>query len=358
MRRLLATLGMAAAAAAALMFIFGFQPWQKPAERTLTTARPTRAALVESTVATGTVRSKVGAEVKVGAQISGVVSRLYVNVGDVVTKGQLLATLDDAALHARVQTLASDLEAALSEQRFADSERQRMEQLKGIVAGNAVESAKRNAEVRAAAVGQVRARLRDARIQLGHARITAPIAGNIASVSTNEGETVAASLAAPTFVTIVDLKRLEVHAYVDETDIGKVKTGMPVSVRLDAFPGTALNGVARAIYPKPQLVNNVVNYVVIVDLQGNEGLTIRPEMTARVSFILDRRDNALSLPRAALLRESGKDFVVVQGADGWTRRQVRIGLREPQRLEVLSGLREDELVLADAQAWKERETAK
>ena len=259
--------------------------------------RAVRRTLTVSTVAIGTVKPKVGAEVKVGSRLSGVVRELAVNVGDVVGQGDLLALLDDAEWRVRVAALEAEL-------------------------------------------GEAEAELAEARIQLGYTRITAPVGGTIASVSTYEGETVAASFAAPTFVTIVDLARLEVHAFVDETDVGRVHVGQPVTLRIDAFPGHELTGVVDAINPKAELVNNVVNYVAVVDIVGAEELEIRPEMTARVDFALERRADVVTVPRSALLREDGETFVAVRTADGWRKTPVRIGLATPQHVEIVAGLDE------------------
>ena len=184
-------------------------------------------------------------------------------------------------------------------------------------------------------------------------RITAPIGGVIASVSTYEGETVAASFAAPTFVTIVDLSRLEIQSYVDETDIGKIHVGQAVSFRVDAYPDSELAGKVRAIYPKPQLINNVVNYIVIVDMEVRNGLLIRPEMTAHVNFTLAAKAKALGVPRSAVLSEGKQSFVIVRNAGQWGKQPVMIGMRTPQRLEVATGLTESQTVLADVQLWKD-----
>lgn len=321
----------------------------------LPVVRASRATLALSTVATGSVKSKVGAEVKVGSQISGVVAKLNVGIGDKVAKGQVLATLEDAAYQARARTLAAELDAAMAEQRFAQAELQRFEQLGPNITKIQLENSRRNVAVREAMIAQTGARLAEARVQLGQARIVAPISGTIASVSTYEGETVAANFAAPTFVTIVDLDRLEIQAYVDENDIGRVQIGQAVSVRADAYQGRALPGVVRAIYPKAQLNNNVVNYVVIVDIAQRQGLLLRPEMTAHVTFILDQRDNALSVPRAAVLKEQHKEFVIVKGPTGWVKKAVSTGLRTAQRIEITGNLRENEEIVADAQLWKDKQ---
>ena len=239
--------------------------------------------LTSDVVAVGIVKSQVGAEVKVGSQLSGIVARLHVNVGDAVKRGDSLAELDDAQWRARVTSLEAELAAALAELAYAKADVSRMERVASF-SPSQVENGRRNAQVREAIVEQARARLAEARVQLSYTRIRAPISGTVASVSTYEGETVAAAFSAPTFVTIVDLTRLELQAYVDEHDIGTVRPGERVKFRVDAFRDRELSGVVRAIYPKPQLINNVVNYIVIVDFENPPEVIVRPEMTAHVTF--------------------------------------------------------------------------
>jgi HlyD family secretion protein len=236
---------------------------------------------LDNVIAVGIVKSQVGAEVKVGSQLSGIVAKLHVNVGDLVKRGDALADLDDAQWRARVASLDAELIAAEAELAYARSDVSRMERVASY-SPSQVENGRRNVQVREAMVGQVRAKLDEARVELSYARIRAPISGTVASVSTYEGETVAAAFSAPTFVTIVDLARLEVQAYVDEHDIGTVRAGEGVRFRVDAFRERELTGTVRAIYPKPQLINNVVNYIVIVDFENPSDLVVRPEMTAHV----------------------------------------------------------------------------
>ncbi len=249
-----------------------------------TAAGITPAPMAADVVAVGIVKSQIGAEVKVGSQLSGIVARLHVNVGDVVKRGDALAELDDAQWRARVGSLEAELAAAEAELAYARSDVSRMERVASYSPAQ-VENGRRNVQVREAMVGQTRAKLDEARVELSYTRIRAPIAGTVASVSTYEGETVAAAFAAPTFVTIVDLSRLEVQAYVDEHDIGTVRAGERVQFRVDAFRDRELTGTVRAIYPKPQLLNNVVNYIVIVDFPRPPDLIVRPEMTAHVTFM-------------------------------------------------------------------------
>ena len=239
--------------------------------------------LPSDVVAVGIVKSQVGAEVKVGSQLSGIVARLHVNVGDRVKRGDSLAELDDAQWKARVTSLEAEVAAAAAELAYAKADVSRMERVASF-SPSQVENGRRNVQVREAMVEQTRARLAEARVQLSYTRIRAPISGTVASVSTYEGETVAAAFSAPTFVTIVDLTRLELQAYVDEHDIGTVRPGERVKFRVDAFRERELSGVVRAIYPKPQLINNVVNYIVIVDFEKPPEVIVRPEMTAHVTF--------------------------------------------------------------------------
>lgn len=343
-------------AAGVITFVYGRT---RPDDaRELPTTRVHRTTLTESTVALGTVKPKVGAEVKVGSQLSGVVERLNVNVGDTVRKGDLLAALRDADGRARVDTLRAQLTSSLAEKEYADAELARYEKMGDVIPSLQLESTRRNARVKAAEVMRTRAALSEAEIMLGYTVIRAPVSGTIASVSTYEGETIAASFAAPTFVTIVDLDRLEVQSYVDENDIGRVRVGQQVTFRVDAFPGKELRGVVRAIYPKAQLVNNVVNYIVIIDITDRAGLKIRPEMTVHVALILAQKENVLTAPRSALLRESGSDHVIVRTGDDWTSRRVQTGLQTPQQIEIVSGLREGDTIVTDKQAWKERTESK
>lgn len=312
-----------------------------------------RDALVESTVALGTLRAQVGAEVKVGSRLSGVVTRLEVGVGDRVERGDLLAALRDDDWRARVDVLKAELASAEAEAAFAAQELERTERQAELVPALQIDSLRRNLAVRRAAIDRVRANLAAAEIELGYTVIRAPVAGTVAAVSTYVGETVAASFAAPTFVTLVDLDRLEVQAWVDESDIGRVEVGQAVILRVDAFPGRELPGRVRAIYPKAELVNNVVTYVVIVDVADRGGLLLRPEMTVHVDFVLERRDDVVTVPRAALLQEAGRTFVVAQENGRWVERPVELGLQTPQRVEVVSGLAAGETFVADKQAWKQ-----
>jgi len=205
--------------------------------------RVTRRTIGSFVKATGVVKPRIGAEVKVGSRVSGAVARLHVRIGDRVARGQLLAELETRELLARRDQAQAALAAAEATLQYARADLGRKQALRAseLVSAADLDVAERTRGVAEQQQAEAAANLDFARTQVGYARIAAPIAGIVASVSTQEGETVAASLAAPTFVTLVDLARLEVWAYVDETDIGRVETGQAARFTVDTY-GDAGNG--------------------------------------------------------------------------------------------------------------------
>jgi RND family efflux transporter MFP subunit len=318
----------------------------------LPTSTATLQTLEQTTVAIGTVEPRVGAEVRVGSQVSGVVARLAVEIGDRVERGDLLVTLRADEQRAAVAALDAELAAVVAQRELAAAQLARAAGLRELLPPADLDAAQRTLEVRAAEVARTRARLDEARIALGYTEIRAPISGTVAAVSTQVGETVAASFAAPTFVTIVDLARLEIRASVDETDIGRVRSGQEVTVRVDAFAGSRLPGAVRAIYPKAELVDNVVTYIVVVDLGDAAGVELRPAMTVHVDFSLARREAVVAVPRAALFEEGERSYVVVRGADGFAARDVVAGLATARQVEIVTGLAAGDVVVADREAWR------
>jgi RND family efflux transporter MFP subunit len=305
--------------------------------------------------ATGVVKPRIGAEVKVGSRVSGVVARLHVRIGDRVQRGQLLAELETRELAARRDQAEAALAAAEAATAFAQSDFLRRRELHAaaLLSAADLDLSERARRVAAEQRAEAAAGLDFARTQLGYARITAPIAGIVASVSTQEGETVAASLSAPTFVTLVDLARLEVWAYVDETDIGRVETGQSARFTVDTYADHEFLGRVTAVYPQAEIRDNVVNYVAVVTFDPPRDRTLRPEMTATVRVAQGAPGEVLALPRRAVRREEGRTFVVA--ADG-TRRDVALGTRDETHVQIADGLREgDEVVVAaDTTAGAER----
>jgi len=376
-------------------------------ESATSTATVARRGFSSSALATGAIQVQVGAEVRVGARISGKVERLYANIGDPVTKGQVVAELEKADLEATVAQRQSELELAEAELAAVESllpreiekarldleesqatyalmenvlartrplhqkhiitdddldhdeERYSVSKTRVASARNALELTETRyaEELRQAKaeIARVASALENARVHLSYATITAPIDGVIASVATEEGETVAAGMQAPTFVTIIDLKRLQVDAYVDEVDIGKVKVGQRAVFTVDAFPATEFEGKVSAIYPKAVIQDNVVNYDVVVDIEMSYHGLLRPEMTASVTVFLEKREDVLAVPTKAVQRERGRTVVYVL-ADGRAEpREIKAGWRDGQWIEVASGLQEGETVLLEAQGQNQEE---
>ena len=149
-------------------------------------------------------------------------------------------------------------------------------------------------------LAQARASLEQARTNLRYTDIVSPTDGVVMSRAVNVGQTVAASLQAPVIFTIAqDLRKMEVHTNVAESDIGRLQPGMHVSFTVDAYPGEQFRGAIRDIRNAPQVVQNVVTYDAVIDV-ANDELKLKPGMTATVSVVTDRRDDVLAVPNAAL----------------------------------------------------------
>lgn len=363
---------------------------------TLTT-KVVRRDFASSVLATGAVKPQVGAQVRVGARVSGKVERLRANIGDSVKAGQVIAELEKADLQAivaqrqaelnlaeakltaveallpkEVDRAAAELEQrkatlALAQQDMARSEsllpsqaisredydraRERLHVARaGVTVGEqALELAKRrlveDRRQAAADIARAKEALNNAKIQLSYATLVAPISGVIGSVATQEGETVAAGLNSPTFVTIIDLDRLEVDAMVDEVDIGKVRVGQKAVFAVDSFPAREFPGKVVAIYPDAVLLENVVYYNVVIEIQGNEDKVLRPQMTANATLFLDVKSDALAVPAKAIKRERGQNVVYVIEGGRPHPREVKVGWKDGAWIEVVSGLEEGETVL-------------
>ena len=312
--------------------------------------RVTRRTIGSFVKATGVVKPRIGAEVKVGSRVSGVVARLHVQIGDKVRRGQLLAEVETRELVARRDQAEAALAAAEATLQYARSDLGRKQALRAseLLSAADLDVAERSRGVAEQQQAEAAANLDFARTQLGYARITAPIAGIVASVATQEGETVAASLAAPTFVTLVDLARLEVWAYVDETDIGRIATGQTARFTVDTYPGHEFDGRVTAVYPQAEVRDNVVNYVAVVTFDPPRDRTLRPEMTTTVKIAIDTRESVLTLPRRAVRREQGRAFVMTATGE---KRSVTVGSRDETHVEIVGGLGGgDEVLLGEAAA--------
>ena len=299
---------------------------------------PERKTVAATVLATGILRVRVGGEVRVGAQLSGIVEKLNVIVGSKIRKGDVLATIDARGLEARlsqaraqVGVIAQDLKRA--EVELARSERLNQERL----------IARTEVEDRELAVSEARARLEKARrdaavveTDLKYAVIRSPITGTVASVSTQEGETVAASFNTPTFATIIEDGALELIALVDETDIGSVAVGSPVTFTVEAYPARDFTGRVERIAPRGTIISGVVNFEVMIRIESPVDL-LKPDMTANVSIRTAERE-ALVLPSAAVQKDDTGRYVWVEKDGQLQRRTVTAGTREAGSTEIRQGL--------------------
>src|SRR5688500_6321631 len=323
-------LGVVLLAAAAFFFWRG-----RAAEVRYVTAPVTRGDVLDVVGATGTLQAVT--TVQVGSQVSGTIQSLYADFNSVVKKGQVLARLDPSLLQARlgqVQAALASAQANVERSRatLLDAQqklaRARTLSAEGLVPQADLESARAThseaaAQLKAsqAAVTQAAANVRQAQVDMTHTVIETPIDGVVVARNVDVGQTVAASLQAPVlFVIANDLSRLQVSASIDEADVGRVRAGQEATFRVDAFPNEVFTGTVEQVRLQPITLQNVVTYTTIIGV-NNPGQRLMPGMTATVSVIVDRRDDGLRIPAAALrFRPEGFEDTAATGrrerADG------------------------------------------
>jgi len=336
-------------AAAAVWFAAGdrLAPGDHGPAEVFEPARAERRDIGSSVRATGIIKPMNGADVRVGSRISGIVKRLHAGIGDRVDAGDLLVELDATELKATVNQHEAALAMARANLKYAATDVERKRELfkNGFLSEEELDYAENAWEVAKLKLDESEANLEFSRIQLKYARVNAPISGVVSSVSVQEGETVAASFSTPTFVTILDLDRLEVWAYVDETDIGRVEVGQTASFTVDTYLDAEFAGVVSAIYPKAEIQDNVVNYIAVITIEDRQGKTLRPEMTTVVSIFMEQRENVLAVPREAVHRERGRKYVLLPGAPRPERRWVQVGWSDDTYTEIHEGLEDGQAVL-------------
>jgi HlyD family secretion protein len=318
---------------------------RKPAVETARLIHAERRMVGNTVNATGTVRLRVGSEVRVGSQLSGIVKRLHVTVGSRVQAGEVIAEIDDAPIQARLAQAEAqvELDRASMERARANFERAQRLMSQGLIPAQQEEDLR-------LALGETKARyeksLRDrdvVKVDLGYVGIRAPIRGIVSSVSTQEGETVAASFTAPTFVTIIGDNALQLVAMVDETDIANVRSGNPVTFTVDSYPSRDFPGAVQGIAPKATIVSGVVNYEVTINIRKDAQL-LKPDMTANVA-VQTAQHEALLVPAAAVQRDGEQSFVYVPGKRGPDRKPVLVGSKEKGMVEVKRGISAGDEVL-------------
>ncbi|QLG89491.1 macrolide transporter subunit MacA [Chitinibacter bivalviorum] len=320
-----------------------------------------------SVLATGKVEA--AKTVDVGAQASGQIKRLAVQLGDRVKKGDLLAEIDPSVSQNdfdEAQMSIEGLQAQSTIKQLAlDDAQQELARQKTMMAGDAtprkeLESAANAVKMRQAEIRQLAAQLRQAEIKLataktnlGFTRIVAPMDGIVASIAVKEGQTVNAIQSAPTILTLADMDTMKVQAQVAEADVVRLKAGTPLYFSVLGAPETKIKGQVASVEPTPQTINNAIFYNAHFFVPNPQGL-LRLQMTAQVTFILAEARNVLTIPVGAIGKKGANDqySVKVLDAQGQIQdRNVSIGLRGNIVAEVKSGLKEgDQVVIASSMA--------
>lgn len=280
----------------------GWWYWNRPGEKQpeYRTATVVRGDLIQSVTASGQLNPVVN--VQVGSQISGIIQQLYADFNSVVTQGQVIAVLDPSTYRAAVHQAEGELANAKASLELAQVEARRSAEL---VQSKLIAQAENDKALAALHQAEAQVKIREAsleRAQVDFDRCTifAPTNGIVISRNVDVGQTVAASLSAPTlFIIANDLKRMQIDAMVSEADIGGVEVGQTVNFSVDAFPTRAFQGKIRQIRNSPATNQNVVTYDAVV-LVENRDQKLKPGMTANVSIITAEREGVLKLPNAAL----------------------------------------------------------
>jgi HlyD family secretion protein len=277
-------------------------------------ARVDRGDLTGRVTATGALSALV--TVQVGSQVSGRIAELGADFGQRVKQGQVVARLDPQLFQAAAEQARANRDAAagtlresITKAENAKKQLARAEELrsKNLIAAADFDAATLQAESTAAAVDtargdleQARANLHQATVNLGYTTIISPINGVVISRNVDVGQTVAASLQAPTLYTIAeDLGKMQVHAAVSEADVGRLAAQMPATFVVDAYPNERFKGVIRQIRDAPQTLQNVVTYDAVIDVD-NPDHRLKPGMTANVTFVYAEHKGVLRVPSAAL----------------------------------------------------------
>lgn len=341
-----------------------FSGGKKEQAVTFDTAKVELADIKNSVTATGSVEPVTS--VTVGTQVSGIISRLYVDYNTVVKKGQIIAELDKTNLISELNTAKANLSSAQSSLNYESANYKRYATLfkKGLVSADEYESAKLNFEKAKDQVAQSREMVQKAQTNLSYAIITSPIDGVVISKSVEEGQTVAASYATPELFTIAkDLKDMQVVANVDEADIGDVKEGERVSFTVDAYPNDTFEGVVKQVRQEATTTNNVVTYEVVISAPNSE-LKLKPGLTANVTIYTAERQNVLCVSTKALRFTPTQDLIKgckIVDCKGknkvWTREgntfkahAVQIGMSDGIHTEILSGVSKGLEIITDAKA--------
>lgn len=351
---------IAAVAAIATLAVWLLSDGKKEEKITFDTAAVAPANIMNSITATGTIEPVTS--VTVGTQVSGIVSKLFVDYNSVVKKGQVIAELDKTNLMSQLNTAKTQLATAQSQLNYQTANYKRYKTLfeKGLVAADDFDNAKLSYTQAKEQVASAKEEVQRAQTNLGYATITSPIDGVVLSKSVEEGQTVAASFSTPELFTIAqDLTNMQVVADVDEADIGDVKEGERVTFTVDAYPDDTFEGKVKQVRQEATTTNNVVTYEVVISAP-NADLKLKPGLTANVTIYTAERKGVLSVPSKALRFTPQKETVgkmkIVDAANAknkvWTiegnsivAHKVNIGMTDGTNTQIVGGIAEGTKVI-------------
>ncbi|MFH1866219.1 MAG: efflux RND transporter periplasmic adaptor subunit [Candidatus Eisenbacteria bacterium] len=265
---------------------------------------------IENIISSSGTLSAVGT-VDVGTQVSGTIARILADYNEPVRAGQVLAVLDTTMLSASVRDARAGLirAHALRDQAVRDFDREKQLNDNDLISDAQLSDTRTAMETARAGLLSAEAAHDRARANLKYAVIRSPINGTVIMRNIEPGQTVAASFSTPTLFVIADgLSEMEIHALVDESDIGAIREGQRVRFTVEAYIDEVFEGVVRQVWLQPQTVQNVVMYTVVVDAPNDRSL-LYPGMTATTDFLIDERTDVLMVPNAALrLRATPRMF--------------------------------------------------
>ena len=354
-------MGIAAVVVVALV-VWMCSGGKKEQKAEFSTAKVEKQNISTSITATGTIEPVTS--VTVGTQVSGIVSKLYVDYNSIVKKGQIIAELDKTNLISELNRAKADLSSAQSTLNYETANYNRYKTLfdKGLISANDYENARLSFDKAQQTVRSSRENVQKAQTNLGYATITSPIDGVVLSKSVEEGQTVAASFNTPELFTIAqDLTDMRVIADIDEADIGGVKEGQRVSFTVDAYPDDKFEGQVTQVRQQATTESNVVTYEVVISAPNND-LKLKPGLTANVTIFTLEKNDVLAAPAKALrfmpteaLLSEGQSIEDVEAPTKvWTlegnifkAHAVQVGTTNGMLTEIISGISEGTEVLVD-----------
>ena len=355
MNKKVVIISLAVIATAVVLFLV-LRP-KSEAKNGYATAVVFRGTVVNSVTATGTIEPLI--QVEVGTQVSGIISRLYVDYNSKVKKGQKLAELERTTLEAELTSSQATRESAKTEFEYQQKNYTRINSLfeKNLVSDVDYESAKYLFDKAKSAYDKAKSDITRVKQNLSYATIYSPIDGVVLNRAVDEGQTVAASFSTPTLFTIAnDLTRMQVIANVDEADIGEVTDGQKVTFTVDAFPNDLFNGSVTQVRLKPTTTSNVVTYEVVVDAP-NPDLKLKPGLTANITIItLEKTDILLvpvkalrftpdSIPAGKSMPGSKEKQIWLQTSNGVNPVKVMVGVSDNINTEVSGEIKEGDKVV-------------